>query len=297
MDRRNFLQKGTMAVLAGCGMSAIPANAFAAATAKKGNRIGIQLYSIRESLPKDFQGSVKKLADIGYHYAEAYGWDGKSFMGKSLKETAAILADVGMQLSGTHCGTGLLPTDINNKEWDYWRTSAQEMHAAGGRHLVQSWLPVEKTLDNLKRLAAQFNKIGEICKQGGVKFGYHNHHAEFQQIEGNAILDVLIQNTNPALVFFQMDLGHTVNGGGDVLGYMRKYPKRFLSWHASDFKRGGDYTEVGSGDVPWMELFNIAKSYGLEDLTVEQETGADIYASCKTDFDYLAQFAWTKVKR
>jgi sugar phosphate isomerase/epimerase len=297
MDRRNFLQKGAMAVLAGCGMSSIPAEVLAASTAKKGNRIGIQLYSIRESLPKDFRGSLKKLADIGYYFAEAYGWDGKTFIGKSLKETAATLADVGMKLSGTHCGTGLLPDDVNAKEWDYWRTSAQAMHDAGGRHLVQSWLPVDKTLDDLKRLAAQFNKIGEICKRGGVKFGYHNHHSEFQQVEGNAILDVLIQNTDPALVFFQMDLGHTVNGGGDILGYMGKYPKRFLSWHASDFKRGAGYTEVGNGDVPYAELFKIAKSYGVEDLTVEQETGGDIYDSCKNDFDYLAQFAWTKVKK
>jgi sugar phosphate isomerase/epimerase len=295
MNRRNFIQKGTVAVLAGCGISSLPVNAFAAPAAKNKNRIGIQLYSIRESLPTDFKGSFKKLADIGYHFAEAYGWDGNTFLGKSLKETVSLLNDVGMQLSGTHCGTGLLPEDTAAKEWDYWRKSAQEMSAVGGKHLVQSWLPTEKSMD-LKRAAAQFNKIGEICKKGGVKFGYHNHYSEFKQVDGNVILDVLLQNTDPALVFFQLDLGHAVNGGGDILDYIRKYPKRFLSWHASDFKQGKGYTEVGAGDVPYPELLKIAKSYGLEDLTVEQETAGDIYASCGIDFNYLAQFAWTKAR-
>ena len=107
------------------------------------------------------------------------------------------------------------------------------------------------------------------------------------------ILDVLLRNTDPGLVFFQMDMGHVVNGGGDILNYFQHYPGRFLSWHASDFKKGQGYTEVGQGDVPYDTLFDMAVSYGLEDLTVEQEVGGDIYASCKVDFDFLIKYAWT----
>ncbi|MDR1722747.1 MAG: sugar phosphate isomerase/epimerase [Tannerella sp.] len=297
MNRRDFLSKSIVAAAASYyGVNSLTAatnsTSLTTTAAKAKNRIGIQLYSVNKILPADFTGTLKKLADIGYANAEAYGYDG-AFIGKSLKETATALKDVGMKLSGTHCGSGLLPTDTSTKEWDYWRKGADEMKAAGGRHLVQSWLPA-KTLDELKRLAEQFNKIGEICKKGGVKFGYHNHNAEFKDMDGEIILDFLVKNTDPKLVFFQMDLGHTVNGGGNILEYMSKYPHRFLSWHASDFKRGQGYCEVGKGDVPYTELFKIAKSYGLEDLTVEQETEGDIIASCKWDFDYLINFDWTK---
>jgi len=292
MKRRAFIGNGMLIGAAAwcCGIN----QTFAAGSKlnKSKNRIGIQLYSIKDPLQKDIQGSLKKLADMGYSHAEAYGYNG-NFLNKGLKEWSLMLKDLGMQLSGTHCGTALLPTDVLAKEWDYWRKGISDMNDAGGKHLVQSWLPA-KTLDELKRLAEQFNKIGEMCKKGGVRFGYHNHHAEFKEMEGQIILDVLLQNTDPKFVFFQLDMGHTVNGGGDILEYLRKHPGRFLSWHASDFKKGQGYCEVGEGDVPYDELFKLAESYGLEDLTVEQETAGDIFASCKRDFDFLVKYPWTK---
>jgi sugar phosphate isomerase/epimerase len=297
MNRRNFIQKG-MATLAVCqisGMAVMPAIASnVGAKSKKRNRLGIQLYSIHKELPKDFTGCLKKLSDIGYTYAEAYGWNGKTFLDKSLKETASIFAGEGMQLIGTHCGTDILPADVETKEWDYWRNSAYLMKEAGGKHLVQSWLPPHPSIDALKRIAEQFNKVGRLCKKESIKFGYHNHYAELQKVEGSVILDILLENTDPSLVFFQMDMGHTVNGGGDILSYMHKYPGRFLSWHASDFKIGKGYTEVGKGDTPYDALFKIAHSYGVESVIVEQETEGDIFQSCKNDFDYMARFSWIK---
>lgn len=296
MNRRSFINKGLLAAVACCGInnagfSAIVPGSLAG---RNKNRIGIQLYSIREFLTEDFEGSLKKLGDIGYAYAEAYGFDGEKFLGKTLKETNAILNDYGMQLSGTHGGTGWLPEDTNAKEWDYWRKSVPEMKAAKGKYIVQSWHPEVKTVDDIKRLAAQFNKIGSICKKGGIKFGYHNHHSEFKPVDGRIMIDVLLQNTDPDLVFFQLDLGHTVNGGGDILSYLSNYPKRFLSWHASDFKRGEGYTPLGEGDVPYDELFKMAKSYGVKDLTMEHETGEDRFGICKKNFNFLAKYAWTK---
>jgi sugar phosphate isomerase/epimerase len=299
MNRRSFINKGMMAAVAACyGLNSdfMHASAAVAESFGKKNRIGIQLYSIREFLSFDFKGSLQKLADMGYTHAEAYGFNGNTFLGKSLKETNAILNDMGMKLTSTHCGTGLLPADTHAGEWDYWRKTVQEMKAAGGIRLVQSWLPGEKTLDEVKQSAEQFNKIGEICKKGGLKFGYHNHRTEFKELEGKVIFDTLLQNTDPGLVFFQLDMGHALNGGADIMGYLRKYPKRFLSWHASDFKRGQGYIELGLGDVPWDELFKAAKSYGVEDLTMEHEEGEDRFAVCKRSFDFLSKYPWTKAK-
>ncbi|MDR2496429.1 MAG: sugar phosphate isomerase/epimerase [Tannerellaceae bacterium] len=294
MNRREFINKGMAAAAACCAATTLPALTAACNTPSR-NRIGIQLYSINKILPDDIPGNLRKLADIGYARAEAYGFNGSTFLNKPLKEWANIMKDYGIQLSGTHCGTPLLPPDVNASEWDYWRKSVGEMNEAGGKLLVQSFLPSDKSLDDLKRIAEQFNKIGSLCKQAGLQFGYHNHHAEFKTVEGEIIIDVLLKNTDPELVFFQIDLGHAVNGGGDILAYMKNYPKRFLSWHASDFKKEQGYTELGKGDVPYAQLFAQAGELGLIDLTVEQETGGDVYIALKNNFDYLSQYPWTKL--
>ncbi|MDR0864040.1 MAG: sugar phosphate isomerase/epimerase [Candidatus Symbiothrix sp.] len=301
MNRRDFINKGIAAVtcvgLNNSLFSAIAANGADVASFKKNNRIGIQLYCIREFLPKDYIGSLQKLADIGYSHVEAWGFNGDTFYGKTLKETSDIVKDMGMKLNSTLCGSEMLPADTKTKEWDYWRKTIQAMKDAGGNQLIQGFLPAAgKTLDELKRSAEQFNRIGEICKKDGIFFGYHNHHEEFSQIEGQVILDVLLQNTDPGLVFFQLDLGHAVNGGGDILNYFRKYPKRFRSWHASDFKKGVGYVELGQGDVPYDELFKVVKSSGLKDLTMEHENGEDRFAIMKRNFDYLTKYQWTKHK-
>ncbi|MDR1224999.1 MAG: sugar phosphate isomerase/epimerase [Tannerella sp.] len=297
MNRRNFIRKSVATAAVACyGVKGMAWPDVAAPGAKNGNRIGIQLYSIRETLPADNEGCLKKLSDMGYSCVEAYGFDSHTFLKKPLKEWSRMLNGVNMQLSGTHCGTGLLPADVQAGEWDYWRKSIDEMSAAGGKRLTQSFLPAGKTADEVKRTAEQFNRIGELCRVGGIKFGYHNHHSEFGRVDGEVIYDLLLRNTDTGLVFFQMDLGHVVNGGGDILAYLRNYPGRFLSWHASDFKKEQGYTEVGQGDVPYDALFEQAASYGLEDLTVEQETEGDIYASCRNDFDFLAKYPWTKAK-
>jgi sugar phosphate isomerase/epimerase len=151
-------------------------------------------------------------------------------------------------------------------------------------------------LDDLKKIVSYFNRAGEVCKQGGVKFAFHNHTEVFTEIEGEMIIDFLVKNTDPNLVFFQLDMGHTVNGGGDCVRILREFPKRIPLWHASDFDAATrKYTDVGQGSVPYPTLFELADASGLEQLIVEQETEDDIFVSCKVDFDYLKQFKWTKV--
>ncbi|MDR2423113.1 MAG: sugar phosphate isomerase/epimerase [Prevotellaceae bacterium] len=295
MNRRDFINKSLAAAALCCTAGYTPALA-GRLSKKKKNRTGIQLYSINRTLPQNISGSLKKLADIGYQYAETYGYNGRESVGKTLKEWAVLLNDTGMKLSGTHCGTPVLPQNINASEWDYWRNSADAMNEAGGGLLVQSFLPSAKSSDEVKRVAEQFNRIGRLCGERGIKFGYHNHYEEFRQMDGKAVLELLLENTDPALVFFQLDLGHAVNGGGDIISYFRKYPKRFRSWHVSDFKKGVGYVEVGKGDVPYDALFDMAAACGLEDLTVEQETDGDIYTSLKHNFDFLAKYKWTRGK-
>ena len=294
MNRRQFINKSMM-LLAASSLANQQMFASAMAKSNKG-RIGIQLYSVKDELPKDFTGTLKKLSEIGFSSVEPYGFNGDKFFGRTMKELSNIVKDMGMTISGTHTGSGLLPEDTNEKEWDFWKKCAASLKSGGGKYAVQAGFPGAEKVDDLKRIAAHFNRVGEVCKKGGVKFAFHNHYAEFEKIEGEVILDFLIKNTDPKLVYYQLDMGHTVNGGGDCIRYLTNYPKRIVLWHASDFDAfSRKYTEVGKGSVPYPTLFNIASIAGLDQLIVEQETGGDIFASCKADFDYLKQFKWTKV--
>lgn len=299
MKRRDFLGKGA-ALFASCcvlqraSLSAMP---IVGETMKKNkNRVGIQLYSIKDALAKDFTGSLQKLSDIGYASVEAYGFDGHLFLGKKLKEVSSILDGMGMKLSGTHTGSGVLPADTNAKEWDFWKKCSDEVKAAGGKRAIQAWLPEPKTMDELKKLAEHYNRVGEVCKKSGIKFGHHNHSAEMKKIDGTIIYDYLIEHTDPSLVFFQFDFGHALEAGADCVAYVKKYPGRFTCWHASDHKINVGGTELGRGDVDYDGLFELTKLSGLEELTVEQESGDDRFASCKIDFDFLRKYPWAKIK-
>jgi sugar phosphate isomerase/epimerase len=291
MNRRQFINRGAALLAAG---SIAGRHAFAAVAAKPNkSRIGIQLYSVKDELPKDFEGTLKKLSVIGYSSVEPYGFNGDKFLGHTMKELSDMVKDMGMTVSGTHTGSGILPEDTGAKEWDFWKKVAPQVKAGGGKWAIQAGFPGAKTVDDLKRIAEHFNRVGEVCQKGGVKFAFHNHHADFGKIDDEVILDFLIKKTDPKLVSFQLDMGHTVNGGGDCLHYLRNFPGRIRLWHASDFdKASRTYTETGKGSVPYPEMFKLAKSSGLEQLTVEQETPGDIFASCKVDFDYLKQFKW-----
>jgi len=294
MNRRQFISKSAVVLALG---SVAGQEAFAAMSAKRNKgRIGIQLYSVKDLLPKDFEGTLKALSDMGYSEVELYGFNGDKFLGRTVKEVSVLVKDMGMTISGTHTASKVLSEDTNAPEWDFWKTRAEHLTSGGAKWAIQSAYPGAKSLDDLKRIADHFNRAGEVCKKNGIKFGYHNHYEEFEKIDGEVILDYLIKNTDPKLVFFQLDFGHTVNGGGDCIHYLRNFPGRIPLWHASDFDAASrEYTEVGKGNVPYPAMFDLAESSGLEVLTVEQETQGDILASCKVDFDYLKQFKWTKV--
>ena len=294
MNRRQFINKSVMLLAAS---SIAGRNVFAETMAKRNKgRIGIQLFSVKDELPKDFMGTLRKLSEMGYSSVEPYGFTSDDFFGHTMKDLSKIVKDMGMSVSGSHIWSSISVNNPTEKEWDFWKKCAEILKSGGAKWAVQSSLPRVRTLDDLKRIVSYFNRAGEICKKGGTKFAFHNHTVEFAEVEGEIILDYMIKNTDPKLVFFQLDLGHIVNGGGDCIHYMHDFPGRIQMWHASDFDAASrKYTVVGKGSVPYPVLFDLANSAGLEDLTVEQETGGDIFTACKENFDYLKQFKWTKV--
>ena len=293
MNRREFINKSA-ALLAVGSIAGSEVFAADAAKANKG-RIGIQLYSVRNDLPKDFEGTLKKISAMGYSLVETYGLNGDKFFNYTTKDLRTLLKDMGMKMSGTHAGSGLLPADTNAPEWDYWKKLAVAVKSGGGKWAVQAGYPGARTVDDLKRIAEHFNRVGEVCKKGGVKFAYHNHNAELGKIDDVVILEYLIRNTDRKLVSFQLDMGHAVRGGADCVRLLREFPGRFPLWHASDYhSTNRRYVDLGKGSVPYKAMFDLPKTGGLEQLSVEQETEEDIFGSLKSNFEYLKQFKWTK---
>ena len=167
-NRRSFIKGIAAASAAGL---IIPETLFAMPTKKT---IGIQLYTIREMVNKDFKGTLKILSEIGYNSVEAAGYGDRKFYGYEPQEYAKICNDYGILPLSSHSG-------INPENAD---TVIEDTAKAGMSYLVLPSIPKEKrqTLDDYKRLADEFNQIGEKCKKSGLKFGYHNHAFEFEKI-------------------------------------------------------------------------------------------------------------------
>ena len=296
MNRRHFIKKSAALLAAG---SIAGQEMYASDLAKRNKgRIGLQLWSVRPDLSKDFVGTLKKISEIGYSAIETFFKEDK-FFGHTMKEINVITKDLGMSVSGTaYQISDFLPENFNAPEWDNWKRCAEDMHTVGAKWAVQASLPgyYVKNMDELKRAETYFHLAGEFCKQNGLKFGFHTHEQDFDTVDGVRILDYLIQKTNPKQVFFQLEMINALLVGIDPLQYMLKYPKRFPLWHASDYDlENKKIVGVGNGSTNYPALFDKAKAIGLEQLTVELHFGDDRLALCKSAFDYFKQFKWTKV--
>jgi len=257
--RRNFLKNITLisGVLASTTLEAKKEPA-------KGKKlpIGIQLYTLRDVIGKDLAGTLEAVSKIGYKSVEAYGFDGK-FFSLPAPDFRKMCADLGMVVNSTHCG-------ITVENASMYAEKAAE---AGLEYLV---LPSfmgrpEKNLYDFKKAAYEMNQIGEITKKAGIQFGYHNHKFEFSQMDGKLPYDILLAETDPGLVTFEMDLFWVVKGGQDPIQYFEKHPGRFRLWHMKDLGNDGETCIVGNGRINFKDLLKHSKKAGLKQIVYEQE--------------------------
>ena len=258
-SRRNFLKNITLisGVLASTTLEAKKESA-----KNKKMPVGIQLYTLRDVISKDLSGTLQNVSKIGYKSVEAYGFDGK-FFSTPAKDFRKMCTDLGMVISSTHTG-------ITAENAMMYTEKAAE---AGLQYLV---LPSfmgrpEKSLDDFKKVAAEMNKIGEITKKAGIQFGYHNHNFEFRPMEGKLPYDVLLAETDPGLVTFEMDIYWVVKGGQDPVQYFEKHPGRFKLWHVKDMGNDGETCIVGNGRIKFADLLKHSKKAGLKQIVYEQE--------------------------
>jgi sugar phosphate isomerase/epimerase len=270
--RRNFLK-----LSGGIAAGALLVPTFS--RAEKIKDVGIQLYSVRKEMLADAVGTLKALAKIGYKELESARSEKGNYYGLQPKEIKKIANDLGMRVRSGHV----------HIDKDFQR-SIDAAVEAGQDYLVCSSLPSKgQTVDNYKKVAETFSKAAEDCKKSKVIFGYHNHEYEFGKENGQVLYDVLLENTDPALVTMELDLGWVIVTGNDPLAYFNKYPGRFPLWHLKDMDTTKKHsTEFGKGQINVLEMLQNAKKSGVKHIFVEQEEYASTaLESMKYDFDYL----------
>ena len=281
-SRRSFLRNSAM----GLGALAFASPALQAlAAAKYKKLVGVQLYSIREDMRKDPQGTLNALAEMGYKYVEHANYIGRKFYGWEAKEFKKRLDDLGMKMPSGHTVMGKLHwDDAKNDFTDLWKYTVEDA-AVMGQELVISPsidMGIRKDKNLLLKYMDIFNKSGELCQKSGMRFGYHNHDFEFsEKLEGELLYDIMLNNTDPTLVAQQLDIGNMINGGGVPAEVMKKFPGRFVSMHVKDevpSSAGHEKFEStvlgkGSGQIDVQALVKLGdKEGGTKHFIIEQES-------------------------
>ncbi|WP_432713357.1 TIM barrel protein [Pedobacter sp.] len=283
-SRRDFLKQAS---LAAAGAFLIPG--FACGKSPK-KQIGIQLYSLRNELPKDPKGVIRKVAAAGFKEVETYGYSIKDkFWGLTPAEFNNLLKETGLKAPSGHYGMDKFFTDGSTEELKSYIDAAQ---ATGGEYITVPYLGdhLRKDLDGFKKVAAGLNTAAELCKASGLKLAYHNHDFEFKPYGDTNGYQVMLKETDPKLVQFEIDLYWIFRSGNDPLKLFTEYPGRFPMWHVKDMDKVNPKinTEVGSGSINFQKVFESTKLAGLKYPFLEQENfSMDPFESIQKSYNYI----------
>ncbi len=275
VNRREFIKSSAGAFCA-LNLSSVNHNGFISPK-KKLDRIGLQLYTIRTEMKKNFEESLAKVAEIGYKEIEFAG-----YFGKKPGEIAKILKQLELDAVAAHISL----KDINEQfEETVEAAKTIDLHYV----IFPSWFDRQKysTKDSLKRFAEILNQAGEKCKSAGIQFGYHNHSFEFKEIDGVIPYDVFVKETDPELVVMEMDLFWIIKGGRKPLEYFKRYPGRFQLCHVKDMDKDQKMVDVGKGNIDFGEILTKSKQAGLKHYFVEHDNPDDPFESITASFKQL----------
>jgi sugar phosphate isomerase/epimerase len=292
INRRNFLR--TASAFA-AGSMLLPASL----SAKGINPydIGLQLYTLRTSLERDFSGTLAQLARIGYRQVELYGYDDGKYFGLTVKEVKELLFKYRLRAPSGHYAYGLDEKQIVGSIRNNWEQAIEDARSLGHKYMVLAYLTDKERerLDQYKTLAEWLNMAGQQCQHAGIQLCYHNHDFEFQPLEGELPYDILLSNTEPSLVKMELDLYWITKAGKDPLAYFEAHPGRFPLWHVKDMTAppANDFAEVGSGIIDFPALFAQQNKAGLKQFFVEQDQSKrNPFASIQMSYEYLSQMKY-----
>ncbi|MEX0737821.1 MAG: TIM barrel protein [Pseudohongiella sp.] len=283
MQRRNFLKMS--AALA--GLSQLTLAGCSSDSSQDSYPFGIQLYTLRDDMPADPDAVLQQLAQFGYRQIQSYEGPSGMFWGRSPTDFGRFVRELGMDAVASHCSIG-----------DSFERKANDAAEAGMQYLICPMIGPQDSLDEYRRFADRFNRCGEICRDVGLRFAYHNHHYTFFALNGTLPHDVLMQNTDPDLVDFELDIFWLVAAGQDPLTWIRRYPGRFAFSHVKD--RLPDMpadsflasTTLGQGIIDYPSILPVAYDHGMRYFMVEQESyaGTTPLESARINAGYMRQF-------
>jgi len=271
MKRRQFIQTATVASAA----ALIPSFVFASPKRK----IGIQLYTLRDVIFKDVQGTLKQVADFGYQELESFSYnDGKVF-GKPVSEVAKIISDLGMTMPSGHYHTGLVNTPNRPVEVgtlvNQWERAVNDAKILGQEYMLVAYLQKDerKTIDDYKKVCELINKNAEICGKYGIRIGYHNHDFEFEPIDGQVPYELMMKELDPKSVSMELDLFWTIYANRDPLKLFTQYPGRFEQWHVKDMRKDDRKlnADIGTGSIDFKAIFAKADEAGFKHFYIEHD--------------------------
>lgn len=291
MNRRTFLETATTVTAATLFTSRL---GFAAGDHKI-EKVGVQLYTVRDLMKDDFDGTIAKVAKIGYKEVEFAG-----YFGRTGQQVRAVCDQNGLAAVSTHVQYDELD--------DKFPSVIDTSKTIGLKYIVCPWIPedLRKSPDIWKKASDKFNRCGAASKNAGMQFAYHNHWFEFLPVEGKLPYDELLRLCDPNLVKMEMDLCWITAAGSDPLKYFKAYPGRFPLVHVKDLKTlpkitaGGaqnygdtvDLTEVGSGLIDWKRIFAQSEKAGIKHYIVEHDHPKQPFESITGSYEYLNKLRW-----
>lgn len=256
-----------------------------AATQHRIERIGLELYTVRDALGKDFEGTLSRVAKIGYKEVEFAGYfENLSRLNPPPKRTREILHGDGLTAPSSHVAyTALSPEN--------WPKVLEAAAVIGHKYIVNPSIDrqLAKSADGWKRAAETFNRAGKESLRSGIQLCYHNHVEEFQPLDGKLPYDILLTESDPQLLKMEMDLGWAHHAGADPLKYFSRYPGRFPLVHVKDFDKNGNMADVGKGVIDWKAIFAKADLAGIKHYFVEHDQPKSPFESIQTSYEYLKQ--------
>jgi sugar phosphate isomerase/epimerase len=281
-NRRNFLLGAAAMSVAG------------PAFAQRYIPLGLQLYTVRQDLAKDYDGTIKKVRDIGIRQVQA----NLTMNGRTSQQQRKLYDSMGIGWTSIHSG--------GNDLRDTPQATIDEAKAAGIKNITCSFplYPADRaafmagpTVDDWKKNADTFNKVGALCQKSGMTFAYHNHNVEFRKVGDALPYDLLLKETDPTLVQMEMDIGWVVAGGADPVAYLTKYPNRYFSLHIKDLKNQGIPNTnmkmisaiIGKGIIDWKAVLAAAHKTRVERafLEIEEPYDPSPLEMVKQSYDYL----------
>jgi sugar phosphate isomerase/epimerase len=284
MNRRTFIELLTAAAV-------LPRHLTWAAAEHRIEKLGVQLYTVRDQMKADFDGTIAKVAAIGYKEVEFAG-----YFDHTPQQVRAVLDHNGLTSPSCHVEYAVLG--------DKWPSVIESSKIIGQSYIVCPWISEElrKQPDIWQRAAETFNRAGEISKKSGIQFAYHNHWFEFLPVNGKLPYDMLLEQCDPDLVKMELDLCWITVAGADPLTYFNRYPGRFPLVHVKDMKKlpkvstagsqdfGSSLTDmssVGSGIIDWKRIFAQSDKAGIKHYIVEHDKPENPFESIKKSYDYL----------